>query len=77
MTVHGIANVVVNWPHVSCRITCSKGTYIRSIARDLGQMLGCGGYVWTLRRAQSGGFSADAALTIGEIREALSPEVAA
>lgn len=77
VTVHSITDVVVNWPHVSCRITCSKGTYIRSIARDLGQMLGCGGYVWTLRRAQSGGFSADAALTIGEIREALSPEVAA
>ncbi len=77
VTVHSITDVAVNWPHVACRITCSKGTYIRSIARDLGQLLGCGGYVWTLRRAQSGGFSADAALTIGEIREALSPEVAA
>lgn len=76
VTVHSITDVSINWPHVSCRITCSKGTYIRSIARDLGQMLSCGGYVWTLRRVQSGGYSAEAALTIGEIREALSPEVA-
>lgn len=74
VTVHSITDVSINWPHVTCRVTCSKGTYIRSIARDLGQILGCGGYVWTLRRVQSGGFSADVALTIGEIREALSPE---
>lgn len=76
VTVHGIDNMVVAWPHVQCRITCSKGTYIRSIARDLGIMLGCGGYVWTLRRTRSGGFSAHAALTINEIREALTNEVA-
>lgn len=76
VTVHSIDNVVIAWPHVQCSIICSKGTYIRSIARDLGIMLGCGGYVWTLRRVRSGGFAADAALTINEIREALTNETA-
>lgn len=75
VTVYSITDVVVTWPHVQCRITCSKGTYIRSIARDLGEQLGCGGYVWTLRRVRSGGFAVDTALTINEIREALSSEV--
>ena len=74
VTVHSITDVVVQWPHVQCRITCSKGTYIRSIARDLGQALGCGGYVWTLRRVRSGGFAVDAALTVGEIRDALTKD---
>lgn len=76
ITVHSISDVAVVWPHVQCRVTCSKGTYIRSIARDLGVMLGVGGYVWTLRRVQSGGFHTDASLTIGEIRQALTKEVA-
>ena len=36
------------WPLLELEIDCSKGTYIRAIARDLGEALGCGGYVETL-----------------------------
>ena len=44
---------------VELDVTCSKGTYIRSLADDLGQDLGCGGHVVELRRIQAGRFSID------------------
>lgn len=43
-----------NWPEVRLRVVCGKGTYIRSLAHDLGQTLGCGGYVKELRRTRIG-----------------------
>ncbi len=46
------------------RMVCSRGTYIRSIARDLGKYLGCGGYLRELRRFRSEGFHVDDALSI-------------
>lgn len=45
-----------DWPRVELRITCGKGTYIRSMARDLGRSLGTGGYLTALRRTVSGQF---------------------
>jgi tRNA pseudouridine55 synthase len=48
-----------NWPFLDVEIDCGKGTYIRSIARDLGQCLGCGGLVETLRRTRVGPFLAE------------------
>ncbi len=45
-------------PEVDVRISCSKGTYVRSIAEDLGQALGCGAHVGALRRTQAGPFDA-------------------
>lgn len=72
--VHGIDAVQVQWPNVSCTIRCGKGTYIRSIARDLGERLGCGGYVWTLRRTFIGPFAVEDALTIDEVRELMTTQ---
>lgn len=48
-----------NYPHLHVHVTCSKGTYIRSLAHDLGAMLGCGAHLITLRRTRSGQFSID------------------
>lgn len=73
ITIHEISDVSVNWPDVQCTITCSRGTYIRSIARDLGKALGCGGYVWTLRRTASGQHNVEHAMRIDELRELLQP----
>lgn len=42
------------YPFVDFRVTCSKGTYIRTIGHDLGQLLGCGGHLTALRRLRSG-----------------------
>lgn len=47
------------WPFVEVEVDCGKGTYIRSIARDLGAKLGVGGLVATLRRTRVGPFTAD------------------
>ncbi|MCW5213902.1 hypothetical protein VU13_01025 [Desulfobulbus sp. US5] len=43
-------------------VTCGKGTYIRVLAADIGEKLGCGAYLTALRRIQSGGFSVDEAI---------------
>ena len=51
------------------RLTCSKGTYVRSLAHDIGERLGCGGYLSQLRRTRSGSFSLDDALTFERIEQ--------
>lgn len=47
------------WPHLDLEIDCGKGTYIRSIARDIGEKLTCGGLVQTLRRTRIGEFTVE------------------
>lgn len=54
-------------PEVDVYIACSKGTYVRSIAEDLGQDLGCGGHVSALRRVQAGPFLESQAKTLLEL----------
>ncbi len=49
------------------RITCSKGTYIRTLVHDMGQVLGCGAALSSLRRLMAGGLDLSDALTIQEI----------
>lgn len=55
--------------HVLLEMTCGKGGYVRSIARDLGAALGCHGHVRELRRIWSGPFEAEDGLTIDQIDE--------
>jgi tRNA pseudouridine55 synthase len=66
VTVHSIDILSFEWPFVSLRIKCSKGTYIRSIAHDLGQKLGCGGYVKALRRTAIGEYKVEGAQKLEE-----------
>lgn len=62
--------------HVDLEMVCGKGGYVRSIARDLGQALGCLGHVAWLRRAWSGPFSTEGAISLDEIdRLAKTPEI--
>jgi tRNA pseudouridine55 synthase len=56
----------INKPYVKFEITCSKGTYIRSIANDFGDALGCGGVLNSLRRTAIGEYSVDDALSIDD-----------
>ncbi|MCL2322187.1 MAG: tRNA pseudouridine(55) synthase TruB [Oscillospiraceae bacterium] len=51
------------------RIHCSKGTYIRSIANDLGEMLGCGATIQDLRRVQSGNFCIENSVELSQLTE--------
>jgi tRNA pseudouridine55 synthase len=52
------------YPHLELEVRCGKGTYIRSLARDLGERLGCGALVQTLRRMRVGPFTTERALTL-------------
>ena len=62
--------------HVTLEMTCGKGGYVRSIARDLGKALGCFGHVRDLRRVWSGPFEASEGLTLAQVEEmAQSPEL--
>ena len=51
-------------------VDCSSGTYIRALARDLGEMLGVGGHLTALRRTRVGGYGLDHARTLDELAEA-------
>ena len=46
-------------PYLKIRVRCSKGTYIRSLAQEIGQAVGSGAYLTSLRRTRSGGFTAE------------------
>lgn len=59
--------IEVRLPEVTFRIICSKGTYIRSIARDFGDLLGVGAYLSELCRTRIGMYSLDKAITIDEV----------
>ena len=62
--------------HVVLEMTCGKGGYVRSIARDLGQALGCYAHVVTLRRVWSGPFRAEDGISLEEVeRLARTPEL--
>lgn len=61
-----------NMPEVRLRIVCSKGTYIRAIARDLGAALGSGAHLTALRRTRVGGIKVDDCLCIDEAIEKIS-----
>ncbi|MEM6938854.1 MAG: tRNA pseudouridine(55) synthase TruB [Pseudomonadota bacterium] len=55
--------------HVTLEMVCGKGGYVRAIARDLGEDLGCLGHVRDLRRTWSGPFAAEAGVTLSQIEE--------
>jgi tRNA pseudouridine55 synthase len=65
------------WPELELDVYCGKGTYIRSIARDLGDALQVGGYVKVLRRLAIGSFTVENAITLDttmmEVRQRLQP----
>lgn len=59
--------VEYNYPLLKLKISCSKGTYIRSIAHDLGEMLKCGAHLVSLRRLKSGPFPIEQCITVEEL----------
>ena len=63
------------FPHLQVRVVCSKGTYIRSLAADLGEVLGCGGVVERLRRLRSGTLGEQEAFTLSQIEQKIDDGV--
>jgi tRNA pseudouridine55 synthase len=62
--IDSIEIVRYEYPEVEVVVNCGKGTYIRSLARDLGEKLGCGAYVQTLRRLSIGPFTLARAVSL-------------
>ena len=69
VTIGEFEITAINLPEVHFRVTCSTGTYIRSLANDFGAALGCGGYLQELRRTKIGNFNAADALTPQQYKE--------
>src|SRR4029078_6094238 len=59
-------------PMATLEVRCSAGTYVRAIARDLGEALGCGAYLRALPRTASGPFRLEEAHPLDAVREALA-----
>ena len=64
-------NSELGLPHASVRMACSKGTYVRAFARDLGEALGSGAHLDSLQRSRSGIFRVENALTVDQAVELL------
>lgn len=69
VTIYRFELTKINLPRIEFLVECSTGTYIRSLAHDLGQALGTGAYLSALRRTAIGDFQADAAETVESFEE--------
>jgi tRNA pseudouridine55 synthase len=65
--IYGIEFIDYQWPLVRLRIDCGRGTYIRAIARDLGESLGVGGHLIELSRTKVGRFTLREAVSLEEL----------
>ena len=65
--IHAMELLSYDFPRLKVRIYCSAGTYIRSLAADLGHALGTGAYLAELRRLRAGGLGLDKALTLDQV----------
>lgn len=72
VTIHSLDLLEIDGARLSVRVRCSKGTYIRSLATDIGAALGCGAHLSALRRTASGPFSVDRAVAL-EALEQMEP----
>jgi tRNA pseudouridine55 synthase len=73
VTVHALAATAFDGTFLQLDVHCSKGTYVRTLAEDIGEALGCGAHLAALRRTGSGGFDLTGAATLEGI-EALPAE---
>lgn len=72
--IHVCDNSALHLPHAEIRVACSKGTYIRALARDIGEAMGTGAHLGSLRRTRSGGFRVEDSLSMEEVGSLLSAE---
>ncbi|KKZ12291.1 MAG: pseudouridine synthase [Candidatus Synechococcus spongiarum SP3] len=73
VTVHTLELRCWSPPQLAVQVRCSAGTYIRSIARDLGEVLGCGGAMASLRRTEALGFNLKQAITLPRLQAHPAP----
>ena len=69
VTIHALEVCSCSPPEAVLRVSCSQGTYIRTLCADLGEKLGCGGVMSSLVRTRVGNFCLEEALTLGQLQE--------
>ena len=67
-------NSALGLPRAEIRMACSKGTYVRAFARDLGEVLGSGAHLDSLQRSRSGQFRVENALTVEQVMDLFAPK---
>jgi tRNA pseudouridine55 synthase len=70
VTIHAIEIIACALPDVTFRVTCSKGTYVRTLAEDIGEALGCGAHLVALRRTGVGALTLEHAVTLDALSSA-------
>jgi tRNA pseudouridine55 synthase len=70
VTIHALELIACALPDVTFRVTCSKGTYVRTLAEDIGEALGCGAHLIALRRTGVGALTLEHAVTLDALSDA-------
>ena len=76
ITIYSLKWVSVNWPVAQLQVTCSKGTYVRTLAEDIGEFFACGAHLIGLRREQVGHLTLSHGVTLDVVKEEANNEVA-
>ena len=74
ITIHELTFLGFEHGGIRLRVHCSKGTYIRTLCKDIGQALGCGGCMEQLRRIRAGEYTIDEAVPLQVLLDAEKPE---
>ena len=74
ITIHELRLLGMEADGIHLRVRCSKGTYIRTLCKDIGEALGCGGCMAALRRVQAGEYTIDEAVPLQPLLETEDPE---
>ncbi len=69
VSLYTIEILSMQLPEVCIRVACSKGTYIRTLCHDIGEKLGCGAAMLSLKRTKSGCFTLDTAITLSALEQ--------
>lgn len=75
ITIHELTFLSMEGTDVRLRVRCSKGTYIRTLCKDIGEALGCGGCMAALRRTAAGSYTAEEAVPLETLLNCENPEV--
>jgi len=76
VTIHALELLSLTSLHAEIKVACSKGTYIRTLAQDIGRALGCYAHLSALRRTHVGPFSIDHAVTLEQLQALSDPKEA-
>lgn len=74
ITIHALKLLKQEGDELHLYVACSKGTYIRTLCKDIGQALGCGGCMALLRRVQAGAYTIEEAVPLQQLLEMEHPE---